>query len=160
MEVPSELSKIWSDGSPAIAVEAMHRSRHCPHRTESWGEKCASGGRLASVAVMESTHQGQGDDVTLVGRFNRTRFRRILVQRPMGARLMIISEIVGEPPPQVLLVEHDHVVQTFAADGADQPLGEGILPRGAWRNKFLFQSEAKSPLPKFQTVNADRKSVV
>ena len=97
MEVPSELSKIWSDGSPAIAVEAMHRSRHCPHRTESWGEKCASGGRLASVAVMESTHQGQGDNVPLLGRFNRTRFGRILVQRAMGAMLMIISEIVGEP---------------------------------------------------------------
>jgi hypothetical protein len=59
MEVPSKLSKIWSDGSPAIAVEAKHRSMHCPHRTERCGENCASGGRLASVAVMESTHRGQ-----------------------------------------------------------------------------------------------------
>ena len=68
--------------------------------------------------------------------------------------LMIISEIVREPPPQVLLVEYDHMVQTFAADGANQPLDEGILPGSAWRNKFLFQSEGKSPLHKFQTVNA------
>jgi hypothetical protein len=46
------------------------------------------------------------------------------------------------------------MVQTFAADGADQPLGEGTLPGSAWRNEFLFQSKAKSPLHKFQTVNA------
>src|ERR1022692_1934114 len=102
---------------------------------------------------MKATHQGQGDDVTLAGRFNRARFRRILVQRPVRAMLVIITEVIREPPPQVLLVEHDHVVQTFAAEGADQPLDEGILPGRAWRNKFLFQSEAKSPLHKFQTVN-------
>jgi hypothetical protein len=109
---------------------------------------------LAGVAVMKATHRGQGDDVTLVGWFNRTRFRRILVERPVGAMLMIINKVVHEPPSQVLLVEHDHVVQTFAADGADQPLDEGILPGRMWRNEFLFQSKAKSPLHKFQTVNA------
>ena len=108
---------------------------------------------MAGVPVMETTHQGQGDDAALVGWFNRTRFRRILVQRPVRAMLVIITEVVREPPPQVLLVEHDRVVQTFAADGADQPLDEGILPGSAWRNKFLFQSEGKSPLHKFQTVN-------
>ena len=74
---------------------------------------------MAGVTVMETTQQGQGDDVTLVGCFNRARFRRILIQRPVRAMLVIITEVVGEPAPQVLLVEHDHVVQTFAAEGAD-----------------------------------------
>jgi hypothetical protein len=119
----------------------MHRSRHSPHRTERREENCASGGRFAGVAVMESPHQGQADDVALVGWFNRTRFRRILVQRPMGGMLMIITEIVPEPPPQGLLVEDEYVVQTLAADGADQPLDEGILPWGARRNEFLFQAQ-------------------
>jgi hypothetical protein len=72
MQVPGKPSKIWSDGSSAIAVEAKHRSRNCPQRTERCGENCASGGRLATVTVMKATHQGQGDDVALVGRFNRT----------------------------------------------------------------------------------------
>jgi len=47
--------------------------------------KGASGGRLASVAMMESIHQRQSDDVTLVGWFYRLRVRAIFLQRPMGA---------------------------------------------------------------------------
>ena len=78
----------------------------------------------------------------------------VLVQRPVRAMVMIIAEVVREPPAQVVLVEHDHVVQTFAADGADQALDEGILPRGARRNELLFQSEAQRPLHEFQTVDA------
>src|ERR1039457_7257071 len=154
MEVPDKLSKIWSDGSPAIVVEARHHSRHSPHRTERCGENYASGGRLAGAAVRETTDHGQGDNVALLGWFNRTRLRTILVQRPVGAMVMIIAEVVREPPSQVVLVEHDHMVQTFAANGADQAFDERVVQGSAWRNKFLFQSEGKSPLHKFQTVNA------
>jgi hypothetical protein len=90
MEVPSKLSKIWSDESPAIAVEAMHRSMRCPHRTERCGENCASGGRLASIAVMESTHQGQGSvsaaitTKTLPRRDCNVNPRRAELRRPTG----------------------------------------------------------------------------
>jgi len=104
-----------------------------------------SGGCLAGVAMMEPTDQGQGDDVAVVGCFNCARFRSILVQRPVRAVLMIIAEIIRESPPQVVLVEHDHVVQTFATDGADQPFDARILPGGAWRNELLFQTQAKGP---------------
>src|ERR1039457_3216572 len=154
MEVPDKLSKIWSDGSPAIVVEARHHSRHSPHRTERCGENYASGGRLAGAAVRETTDHGQGDNVALLGWFNRTRLRTILVQRRVSEMVMIIAEVVREPPSQVVLVEHDHMVQTFAANGADQAFDERVLQGSAWRNKFLFQSEGKSPLHKFQTVNA------
>ena len=54
----------------------------------------------------------------------------------------------------MLLVEHDHVIQTFPADGADQALDKRILPGGAWRNEHLFQTQATRSLHKFQTVNA------
>jgi hypothetical protein len=72
---------------------------------------------VAGVAVIEITHQGQGDDAGLVGRFNRARFRTILVQRTVRPMLVIITEVVCAPPPQVLLVELDPVVETFATDG-------------------------------------------
>ena len=103
---------------------------------------------------MESTDHGQGDDLAPLGRFNRPRLGSILVQRPVRAVLMMIDKVVREPPSQVLLVEHDHVVQTFAADGADQAFDERVLPGRAWHNELLFQSEGKSPPNKFQTVNA------
>jgi len=90
----------------------------------------------------------------LVGRFHRPRFQAIFVQRPVRAKAMIIAEVVREPPPQVVLVEHDHVVQTFAADGAHQAFDERILPGGTRRHELLFQSEAQHPLHKFPAVNA------
>jgi hypothetical protein len=113
-----------------------------------------SGGYLAGVAMMESTEHGQGDYVALFGCFNCARFRSILVQRPVGAVLVMIAQVIRESPPQVLVVEHDHMVQTFAAEGADQSLDAGILPGRAWCNELLFQTEAKGTLHKFQTVNA------
>jgi hypothetical protein len=31
---------------------------------------------------------------------------------------MVMVEVAGEDAPQVLLVEHDHVIETFSADAA------------------------------------------
>ncbi len=39
------------------------------------------------------------------------------------------------------LVEHNEVVEAFAADGADDPLGEGILPWRVGRDKNLVKAE-------------------
>lgn len=55
-------------------------------------------------------------------------FRAIFLQRPVGAMVMIIAKVVREPLSQVVLVEHDHMLEAFAADGSDQALDEGILP--------------------------------
>ena len=82
---------------------------------------------MASVAMMESTHHWQGDDVALVGGFHGTRFRTILVEGSVRTVLMIIAEVVRKPLAQVVLVQYDHVVQTFAADGTDQTLDKWIL---------------------------------
>jgi len=104
--------------------------------------------------MMEPTHHGQRDDVALVGWFNGARFRTILVQGSVRTMPMIIMEVVREPLAQVVLVENDHVIQTFPADGADQALDKRILPGGVWRNELLFQTKAKRPLHKFPSVNA------
>src|SRR5476651_2601887 len=50
---------------------------------------------------------------------NRTKNRRILVQRPMRS----------ENPAQMLLAQDNDVVQTLAPDRSDQPLGKAVLPR-------------------------------
>ena len=42
---------------------------------------------------------------------------------------MIISKVAGQHAPQMALAEHDHVVQTLAPEGTDQPLRVRILPR-------------------------------
>jgi hypothetical protein len=78
--------------------------------------------------MVQTSQQRQRDDVALFGWFHGPRFRSVLVQRSVRAVLMIIAKVVREPLSQVVLVEHDHLVEAFAADGSDQALDEGILP--------------------------------
>ena len=59
---------------------------------------------------------------------NRPMERGILIQRAMNARFVIISGKLAEDPSQVRLPEHDHVVETFPSDRADQSLCVRILP--------------------------------
>jgi hypothetical protein len=46
----------------------------------------------------------------------------------MGAGFVVVAKVLRQDPVQVILVQHDHVVQAFPTDGADQPLDVGILP--------------------------------
>jgi hypothetical protein len=45
----------------------------------------------------------------------------------MAAPAVVMLEVVGDQPAQVALVEDDHLVETVAAEGADDPFGERIL---------------------------------
>ena len=54
---------------------------------------------------------------------------------------MIIAAILGEHAAQVILAQHDDVVQAFPADGADQSFDHGILPRGTRRDELLFKTQ-------------------
>jgi len=60
---------------------------------------------------------------------NRTMKRGVLGQRSMSPQLIIIGGICAENPAQVRFTEHDHVVQAFPADRADESFNVGILPR-------------------------------
>jgi len=55
--------------------------------------------------------------------------RGVLVQRSMGPRLIIVGSVRTYDSAQVRLTEHDHVVQAFSADRADEPLDICILSR-------------------------------
>jgi len=59
---------------------------------------------------------------------------RVLADRQMRARAMVVGEVGCEDSPRMALAEHDHMVETLAADRADKALNEGVLPgrvRGA-----------------------------
>lgn len=90
--------------------------------------------------MVESVNQGQFDDFALVGRFNGTRFRAILVQGSVRPVVVIISHILGKDAVQVRLVKNDHLIQAFTTNRADQPFNHWILPRTSRRDELLFQS--------------------
>ena len=60
---------------------------------------------------------------------NRAMKRGVLVQRSMSSRLIIVTSIRAYDSAQVRFAKHDHVVKTFPADRADEPLDICILPR-------------------------------
>ena len=69
------------------------------------------------------------DDGAVSGRHDRTRNRRVFVQRQVRAGLVVVRTIERHQPNQTRFFEHDHVIETLATDGSNLPLYEGILPR-------------------------------
>jgi hypothetical protein len=67
-------------------------------------------------------------DRALLGARDRPKVGCVLIERQMGARLMVIGDVPGQDATQVSFVEDKNVVETLAADRTDQTLGERILP--------------------------------
>src|SRR3981189_2239564 len=72
--------------------------------------------------MMKSAQDGVRNYGT--GSLNRTRDRRILLQRPMRSNAVVIGRIVFQNSAQMSLVEDNDVIQTLAPDRFDQPLGK------------------------------------
>ena len=58
----------------------------------------------------------------------------------MRARLVVIGQVPGQQARQSGFIHDDHVVETFASNRADDPLGVCVLPRGPWRGEHLVDS--------------------
>jgi hypothetical protein len=60
---------------------------------------------------------------------NRPMGRRILVQGQMRSEFVVITGVGRKNLTQMGFAEDDDVIETFAADRADQPLRMPVLPR-------------------------------
>lgn len=72
----------------------------------------------------------------------------------MTAGQVIIVKVARDDVPEVGCVEHDHMVQTVAADGSDQAFDEGVLPGRLRSNKDFFGSQVVSAAPETVAVTA------
>jgi hypothetical protein len=64
-------------------------------------------------------------------------------------------EIFAQPPPQMSLMQDDHVVQAFAANTTvDEPFDVGVLPRTPWGHQHFFDAHVLYPLPKRGAIDA------
>ena len=57
-------------------------------------------------------------------------------------------------PVQGRFVENDHMVQTFAANGADHPFDVRTLPRRSWRSQHFLNAQLFHLLGEFGTEDA------
>ena len=65
------------------------------------------------------------------GRLDGAFHRRILAQREVRARPLVVRDVGPKDSTKMSLIEDDDVVQALAADRADHALDVGILPRRA-----------------------------
>ncbi len=84
--------------------------------------------RLADLPVMQATDFGNLHDPARLGELDGPDARRILVEREVSARPVVVREVAGEGAAQVPFAEDEDVIQTLAPNRADEPLREGILP--------------------------------
>ena len=84
--------------------------------------------RSACVPVVKSTDSRKRNDPTALDRFDLATVRRSLIERLVNPILVIITHVASEQSLQVLLVEHDDVIETLPADGTDDPFDVRILP--------------------------------
>src|SRR5207302_11000435 len=70
---------------------------------------------------------------------------RILAQRQVCARLIVIRRIQSKNSPQVRLAENQQSVQALAAHGADQAFRMTILPRRSRRDRPVADTHGRHP---------------
>ena len=58
----------------------------------------------------------------------------------MGSGFIVIRDVSGKNPPQMILAEDDCMVQTLSAYTAVEPLGVRILPRTVRCCEYLFDA--------------------
>src|SRR6516164_6010802 len=80
--------------------------------------------------------------------------RSILAQRQVSARLLVIFKVAAQNPSQVLLSQHDHVVEAFAPDGADHPLRKRVLPRALGRGEHLGHAHFPHAVPELVAIDS------
>src|SRR5713101_463584 len=81
--------------------------------------------------MMQTADCREGDDLARGRRTYRAGLRAILVEREMRSGAVIVLEIGRQDAAQVGFIENDDVIETLAADRADDALDIGVLPWGA-----------------------------
>ena len=76
--------------------------------------------------MVEATDFANRDDLAEFRPLNWAAVRRILVEREVSTRLVIVREVAGQETAQVPFAKDEYMIQTLAPDGADEPLRDGF----------------------------------
>jgi hypothetical protein len=78
------------------------------------------------MAVMQARQNRRSNNRSLS--LDRSTERRILVQRQMRSRLIVITGMRGQDPMQMPRSENDNVIQAIAPECSDQTFHIRVLP--------------------------------
>src|SRR5467141_823738 len=103
--------------------------------------------------MVEATDFAKRDDLAEFRPLNWAAVGRILVEREVSTRLVIVREVAGQEAAQVPFAKDEDVIQALAPDGADEPLREGVLPGAVRRREDFTDAHALHALPEHVTVD-------
>src|SRR5882762_8206271 len=103
--------------------------------------------------MVEATDFANRDDLAEFRPLNWAAVGRILVEREVSTRLVIVREVAGQEAAQVPFAKDEDVIQALAPDGADEPLREGVLPWAVRRREDFTDAHALHALPEHVTVD-------
>jgi hypothetical protein len=84
------------------------------------------------VAMVQTADLWEGGNGARGGWLYGPRLGTVLVQREMRTASVVIVKVCRQHTAQVTLIEDDDVIETFAADRADDALDIGVLPLRSW----------------------------
>ena len=105
------------------------------------GESGGSGGDAFAV-MMKSADLRHFDHSTAIGGLDLTRLWAVHLQRAMSSPSVAITEVGTERALQVLLVDHNDVVEALPANCPDHALREWVLPRTSRGGHDLLESHS------------------
>ncbi len=85
--------------------------------------------RAAYVSVVQPTDLRNGHDLAVARRRDQSRDGRIFAERQVPPKFQIVLDISVQDAAQPAFIPDDDVIEAFAADGSDQTLRVGVLPR-------------------------------
>src|SRR2546426_8797340 len=103
--------------------------------------------------MMQATDFWNWDDHARARRFAWSSLGCVLVEREMSAGPVIVGEVAGQGAAQVSFAQDDDMIETLAADRADEPLREGILPRAVRRREDFLDPHAVHSAAKLLAVD-------
>ena len=69
--------------------------------------------------MVQSANHRELNDPAELRRLDLSGVRRILAERKVRARSVVVAKVAAQESPQMVLVEDHHVVDAFSSDGAD-----------------------------------------
>src|ERR1022692_163219 len=112
-----------------------------------------SGGE-ALVPVVQAAYLGSRHDLAHVRRVSLSQVGRVLPQRQMRPRPVVVGEIGFQNPSEMALTEDDDVVETFPPYGSHKSFSIWILPRRPRCREDLLDAEALNATAELVAENA------
>jgi hypothetical protein len=103
--------------------------------------------------VMQATHLWRFDYRAACGWLHRAWLGTLQGQRTVRAPAMIIGQVTDRHSFEMMLAQHDHMIQALAVDAPNQPFPRWVLPRTPWCGDHFCDPQAMDALAKRRTIH-------